>query len=72
MRRLTAPLTILAAALALALAPTANAAWFAAEVVDGPAEITGLGDVDVARDGTGGLVYLKRDAGSPAGLPLAP
>ena len=65
MRRLTAPLTILAAALALALAPTANAAWFAAEVVDGPAEITGLGDVDVARDGTGGLVYLKRDAGVP-------
>ena len=65
MRRLIAPLTVLAAALALGLAPTANAAWFVADVVDGPAEITALGDVDVARDGTGGLVYLKRDAGVP-------
>ena len=36
-----------------------------ADVVDGPAEIDALGDVDLARDGTGGLVYLKRDAGVP-------
>ncbi len=65
MRRLTAPLTTFALAAALALAPSAQAAWFGADVVDGPAEITTLGDVDVARDGSGGLVYLKRDAGVP-------
>ncbi len=65
MRRLIAPLTVLAAALTMGLAPAANAAWFAGGVVDGPAEITALGDVDVARDGSGGLVYLKRDAGVP-------
>ena len=47
------------------LAPAAQAGWFAAEAVDGPAEIDALGDVDVARDGSGGLVYLKRDGGSP-------
>ncbi len=62
MRRLIAPLTAL---LLLAVAPAAQAAWFAAEPVDGPAEIVALGDVDVARDGSGGLVYLKRDAGVP-------
>jgi hypothetical protein len=62
MRRLL-PLTTLV--LALLLAPSAQAGWYAAGVVDGPAEITALGDVDVARDGTGGLVYLKRDAGVP-------
>ena len=33
--------------------------------VDGPAEIEALGDVDLARDGTGGVVYLKRDGGVP-------
>ena len=43
----------------------ARPAWFAAEPVDGPAEIDALGDVDLARDGTGGVVYLKRDAGVP-------
>ena len=62
MRRLIAPLTAL---LLLAVAPAAQAAWFAAEPVDGPAEIDGLGDVDVARDGSGGVVYIKRDAGAP-------
>jgi hypothetical protein len=65
MRRLTAPFTTLALAAFLALAPSAQAAWFTADVVDGPAEIAALGDVDVARDGSGGLVYLKRDAGVP-------
>ena len=65
MRRLIAPLTTFALAAVLALAPSAQAAWFGAGVVDGPAEITALGDVDVARDGSGGLVYLKRDAGVP-------
>jgi hypothetical protein len=65
MSRLTAPLTTFALAALLALAPSAQAAWFAADAVDGPAEITALGDVDVARDGSAGLVYIKRDAGVP-------
>ena len=35
-------------------------------VIDGPsASITGLGGLSVARDGTGGLVYLKSVAGIP-------
>ena len=63
MRRLFAPLTTLV--LALVLAPSAQAAWFPPDVVDGPADITALGDVDLARDGTGGLVYVKRDGGVP-------
>ena len=62
MRRLL-PLTTLV--LALLLAPSAQAGWYAAEAVDGPAEIVALGDVDLARDGTGGLVYVKRDGGVP-------
>jgi hypothetical protein len=62
MRRLLAPLTAL---LLLAAAPAAQAAWYAAQPVDGPAEIVSLGDVDVARDGSGGVVYIKRDAGTP-------
>ena len=62
MRRLIAPFTTL---LLLALAPAAHAGWYAAETVDGPAEIETLGDVDVARDGSGGVVYLKRDGGVP-------
>src|SRR5829696_3970613 len=60
MRRLIAPFTTL---LLLALAPAAHAGWYAAETVDGPAEIEALGDVDVARDGSGGVVYLKREGG---------
>jgi hypothetical protein len=51
--------------LALALAPAAQAGWFRAEAIDGPAEIESLGDVDVARDGGGGVVYLKREGGVP-------
>jgi hypothetical protein len=65
MRRLTAPLTTLLLAALLALAPAAQAGWYGADVIDGPAEIDALGDVDVARDGSGGLVYIKRDAGVP-------
>ena len=63
MRRLFAPL--IALVLALLLAPSAHAGWFGADVVDGPAAIDSLGDVDLARDGSGGLVYVKRDAGAP-------
>ena len=58
-------LALLTAQLTLILAPTASADWYPGEAVDGPAEIEAVGDVDVARDGTGGVVYLKRDAGVP-------
>jgi hypothetical protein len=62
---MTRLLTLLTTLLVLALAPAAQAAWFGAEPIDGPAEIDALGDVDVARDGTGAVVYLKREGGVP-------
>jgi len=56
-------LVAVAAALGPAAAP-ARAAFFASEALDGPStDIEGLGGVDVARDGTGGLAYVKRDGG---------
>jgi len=58
-------LLLLTALFTLVLAPTAQAGWFRAEPIDGPAEIEALGDVDVARDGGGGLVYIKREGGVP-------
>jgi len=58
MRRLTLAATL---ATALALPATADAAFFPAEVVDGPnADVVSLGDVDLAREGTGAVVYVKR------------
>jgi hypothetical protein len=61
-------LAVLVALAALALPAAASAAvpgkFFAGEPVDGPsADIQSLGDLDVARDGTGGLAYVKRVAG---------
>ena len=60
---------LLASAAALALtaqAPAAQAGVFAPDVIDGPStEIVSAGDVDVARDGTGAVAYLKREAGVP-------
>jgi hypothetical protein len=63
-------LTLLLALLGLAALPAgAFAGWFPAGVnppVDGPsADIVKLGGVDLARDGTGGVVYIKRDGGVP-------
>jgi len=50
----------------LALAPVAAqgavGGFIPAEPVDS-GDVTALGDLDIARDGTGGLVYAKRDAG---------
>jgi hypothetical protein len=61
-RRLAALLTV---AISLLAAPAARADWFASEAIDGPsADIVELGGVDLARDGNGGLVYLKRDGGA--------
>lgn len=46
---------------ALALPGTARAAPFAGDVIDGPnADIASAGDLDLARDGTGAVAYLKR------------
>ncbi|MCW2967979.1 MAG: hypothetical protein JWM71_1751, partial [Solirubrobacteraceae bacterium] len=59
-------LTLLLGALvaALALPAVAGAAFFAGESIDGPSpDIVTVGGVDLARDGTGGLVYVKRDTG---------
>jgi hypothetical protein len=61
-------LALLAALAALVLPASAGAAvpgrFFVGEPVDGPsADIQSLGDLDVARDGTGALTYVKRVAG---------
>jgi hypothetical protein len=43
---------------------TVRGTYFAGEPVDGPsADIQSLGDLDVARDGTGALAYVKRVGG---------
>jgi len=61
-RRLAPALALL---IALLVAPAARADWFGSEPIDGPsADIVALGGVDIARDGNGGLVYLKRDGGA--------
>ena len=64
-RRLT--LSVLLALLALAALPSlASAGWFPSAPVDGPTpDIDKLGGVDLARDGTGGVVYLKKVDGTP-------
>ena len=67
-RRLVLPVLLALLGLA-ALAAAAPAAWFPASAnppVDGPSpDIDRLGGVDLARDGTGGVVYLKRVEGAP-------
>ena len=59
------PLIALTALLASLLAPSAaSAAWFPGEAIDGPsADVVSLGDLDLAREGTGAVVYLRRDGG---------
>lgn len=56
---------LILALLAAALSPAAaEAAFFRGEAVDGPnPAIQSLGGVDIARDGTGTLVYLRSDQG---------
>ena len=61
-------IALLAALAALVLPAVAGAAtpsrFFAGAPVDGPsADIQSLGELDVARDGTGALAYIKRVAG---------
>jgi hypothetical protein len=58
-RRLLVPLALLAG---LVLAPAASAdvgRFIPAEPIDGP--VTALGDLDIARDGTGAVAYVKAD-----------
>jgi hypothetical protein len=61
-------LVLLAVLAPLVLPACANAAvrgtFFAGEPIDGPsADVQSLGDLDVARDGTGALAYVKRVGG---------
>ena len=55
------PLLSLAAVLAAsaALPASAHAGFFASDQIDAGAEITRVSDLDVARDGTGAVAYLK-------------
>lgn len=60
----TIPTLIAAGAAALALAGPAQAGFFPGEPIDGPSgDIVRFGDLDIARDGTGALAYVKRDGG---------
>ena len=62
MRRRLTPFAILVAA--LALPASAHAAFFPAEVVDGPnADVVSVGEVDVSRDGTSVVTFVKREGG---------
>ncbi len=52
--------------LSLAAAPASFAGWFPGDPIDGPSpDVVGLGGVDLARDGGGALVYIKRVDGVP-------
>jgi hypothetical protein len=49
---------------ALTPAAAAQAAFFPGEPIDGPsADIRSVGDIDVARDGSGAVTYVRRDGG---------
>jgi hypothetical protein len=57
-------MTSMLAALCLLAAAPARAALFPGDAIDGPSpDIRALGDLDLARDGTGGLAYVKRADG---------
>ncbi|HMJ34055.1 MAG TPA: hypothetical protein VK501_09055 [Baekduia sp.] len=60
-RRLAFIVTTLAA---LTPATAAHAAFFTGEPIDGPSpDIRSVGDIDVARDGSGAVAYVRRDGG---------
>ncbi|HEX4345856.1 MAG TPA: PKD domain-containing protein [Solirubrobacteraceae bacterium] len=65
MRRIrTLTLTVATLLAGLSLSVPAHAAFFLGDTVDGPsADIASLGDVDLARDGTGAIVYVKAVGG---------
>jgi len=44
----------------------AHAAWYPPQAIDGPnADVQQIGGIDLARDGTGALVYIRDDGGVP-------
>jgi hypothetical protein len=64
MRRLLILTTLLATHAVLAT-PPAQADFFPGDAIDGPsADIRSLGDLDLARDGTGALAYVKSVEGA--------
>src|SRR4051812_932493 len=56
---------LLTAALVLGPVAAAQAGWNVAQAIDGPnADVVGMGGVDLGRDGTGAVVYLRNDGGA--------
>lgn len=63
-RRTTTALLTAACTAGLTVPAAADAAFFPGEPIDGPsADIIGVGDLDIARDGGGAVAYVKRDGG---------
>jgi len=63
LRRLAVPAAAVLAALALPAA--ARAGWVPTEAIDGPSpDIVRMGDMDISRDGTGLLAYVRREEGA--------
>jgi hypothetical protein len=59
-------LVLLTAALVLVPAASAHAGWFPAQPIDGPsADVVSVDNVDLARDGTGAVSYIKNGDGLP-------
>ena len=59
-------IVLLTAAFVLVPAASAHAGWFPAAPIDGPnADVISVGNVDLARDGTGAVAYLKNGDGVP-------
>ncbi len=60
------PVLLISIALALAAPTAAHAGWYPGEALDGPsADIVAVDDLDVARDGTGALVWRRLVDGVP-------
>src|SRR4051794_13713715 len=60
------PRLFVALILILLFPATASAGWFPATAIDGPnADVQSVGNVDLARDGTGAIAYLRLDGGVP-------
>lgn len=60
-----APSLVLSLVLLALLPAVARAGWFVGEPIDGPAAISEVGGIDLARDGTGALVYTRLEGGVP-------
>jgi len=64
MRRPRRLITVLAVAALLVPASAAHAGFFPGEIIDGPdPDLVRVGGVDLARDGTGAVVYVRKDGG---------